>query len=69
MIHISDIKSFALSHSASEFEKYCVENKIVVDWLDVCLTNFDEDYYNVQLPKYGLDIQYYNGVLEGIIEW
>jgi len=67
-ISISDIKKFAQSHSASEFEKYCSDNKIDVSWLDVTLTNFDEEYYNVELPYYHLEVIYYNGELEEIID-
>jgi hypothetical protein len=67
-ISISDIKKFALIHTASEFEKYCNDNKIEVSWLDVTLTNFNEEYYNVELPYYHLNVMYYDGELEEIID-
>jgi len=67
-ISTSDIKKYATLHKASEFEKYCNDNKVDVTWFDVTLTNFDEGYYNVELPYYGLEIIYYDGVLEDIIE-
>ena len=68
-ITTSDIKKFAQSHSASEFEKYCEINNINNVWLDVTLTNFDEEYYNVELPQYSLEVIYYNGKLEELNEY
>ena len=51
------------------FEKYCEANNIDVTWLDVTLTNYNEEYYNVELPKYGLEVIYYNGELDEINEF
>jgi hypothetical protein len=68
-ITTSDIKKFAASHSASEFERYCEINNIDVTWLDVTLTNYDEEYYNVELPQYSLEVIYYDGKLEELNEY
>jgi hypothetical protein len=35
-----------------QFEEYCDYNQIQIDWLDVNITDFNEGYYNVVLPKY-----------------
>lgn len=49
---------------AVEFHNFCDKNKIYDMWLDVCLTNFNTDYYNVELPEYDLFVSYYDGVFE-----
>ena len=53
---------------AITFHALCDKSGIMDVWLDVTLTNFNEGYYNVQLPAYGLEISYYDGVLEEIYE-
>lgn len=68
-ITTSDIKKFAQSHSASEFEKYCDINNIHCSWLDVNIMNYDQDYYNVELPQYSLEVIYYDGKLEELNEY
>ena len=35
-----------------QFEAHCEANNIQIEWLDVCLSNFNDDYYNVSLPGY-----------------
>jgi hypothetical protein len=35
-------------------------------WDEVTLTNFNDGYYNVELPEYGLQVVYYDGVLDFI---
>jgi hypothetical protein len=68
VIKVAEIKKFAKEHNAAEFERYCNDNNIPVIWLDVCLTNLNEDYYNVDLPDHGLSVTYYDGELEEIME-
>jgi hypothetical protein len=53
---------------AITFHALCDKSGIMDVWLDVTLTNFNEGYYNVQLPAYGLEISYYDGVFEEVIE-
>ena len=67
-ITITSIHNAALSNDAVGFDAWCDKNKIDVTWLDVTLTDFNDEYYNVELPTYGLEISFYNGVLEEIIE-
>ena len=50
------------------FDKFCEDNNIEVSWLDVSLEDYNREYYNVELPAYGLEISYYNGVFEEVIE-
>jgi len=64
----NEIIKFAENNDAVTFEKWCEENKIDVNWLDVCLTNYNNDYYNVDLPKYSLNVCYYGGELDEINE-
>jgi hypothetical protein len=61
---INEIKEFAQANDAVAFEEYCTENGIFVEWLDVTLTNFNEEYYNVYLPNYAVGVMYYDGKLE-----
>ena len=35
-----------------QFEAYCERNSILVEWLDVTLTDFNDGFYNVTLPAY-----------------
>jgi len=35
-----------------QFEKFAEENKIFVEWMEVCVTNFNEGMYEVYLPEY-----------------
>ena len=61
---INEIKEFAQNNDAEAFEKYCTENGIFVEWLDVTITNLNEEYYNIYLPNYAVGVMYYNGKLE-----
>jgi Mlc titration factor MtfA (ptsG expression regulator) len=61
---INEVKEFAMNNDANGFEKWCDENKIDVNWLDVSLDNFNREYYNVVLHEYGVEVMYYNGKLE-----
>jgi hypothetical protein len=61
---INQIVEFATSTDAVGFENYCTENRIMVEWLDVTLTDMNEGYYNVYLPIYDMGVMYYNGKLE-----
>jgi hypothetical protein len=65
-ISINQIKDFAKTHTAVEFDKWCDENKVFVEWLDVTLTNLNDGDYNVYLPNYAIGVQFYNGKLEEI---
>ena len=50
---------------AVQFEKFLSDNNINNTWLDVCLTNYNEGYFNITLDDYdGFDIIFYNGVYE-----
>jgi hypothetical protein len=59
---------FLPTFDAVGFDAFCDKNKISSTWLDVTLTNFNDGYYNVQLPDYGLEISYYDGEFEECIE-
>jgi hypothetical protein len=50
--------------NADTFHRFCDRNKIYDVWLDVTLTDFNDGYYNVELPAYGLFVSYYDGVFE-----
>lgn len=63
-----EIRLIAAVKDAVWFDKFCEDNNIDNTWLDVTLTDFNDGYYNVQLPEYGLEISYYDGVLEECIE-
>jgi hypothetical protein len=68
MITIQQITEFCKTHNAVDFHKWCDANKIYDVWLDVTLTNFNDGYYNVDLPAYGLNVCFYDGVLEEIAD-
>lgn len=61
---INEIKAFATTTDAVGFENYCTENKIMVEWLDVTLTDMNDGYYNVYLPIYAVGVMYIDGKLE-----
>jgi hypothetical protein len=61
---INEIKTFAETHTAVEFDAWCDENKVFVEWLDVTLTNMNDEYYNVYLPNYAVGVTFYDGVFE-----
>lgn len=60
----SDIKAIAAVKDAVGFERFCKDNNIEVTWLDVNLSNFNEDYYNVELPEYNLCLLFCDGKFE-----
>ena len=35
-----------------QFEAHCDINQIQIEWLEVCLTDFNDGLYNVSLPAY-----------------
>ena len=53
---------------AVQFHNFCDRNKIYDVWNEVTITNFNTDYYNVELPAYGLFVSYYDGKLEEIYD-
>jgi hypothetical protein len=53
---------------AVRFDAFCEKNGIESTWLDVTLTDYNQEYYNVDLPTLGLNVIYYDGVLEEIVE-
>jgi hypothetical protein len=67
-ITITSIHNAALSNDAVGFDAWCDKNKVDVTWLDVTLTDFNDGYYNVELPEYSLEVSYYDGVLESFFE-
>ena len=64
----SDIKAIAKVKDAVGFDRFCEDNNIINEWLEVTLTDFNDGYYNVVLPEYGLNVMYIDGVLEEINE-
>ena len=65
---LNEIRTFAETNDAVSFDKYCDVNGISNEWLDVTLTDFNDEYYNVYLSEYGVNVMYYNGVLEELNE-
>jgi len=39
-----------------QFEKFAEDNKIFVEWMEVCVTNLNEGMYEVYLPEYDTTI-------------
>jgi len=35
-----------------QFEKFAEENEILVEWMEVCVSNLNEGMYEVYLPEY-----------------
>jgi hypothetical protein len=35
-----------------QFEAYCDNNGIQTEWLEVCVSDFNDGFYNVILPDY-----------------
>ena len=67
-VTINEIRTFASTHNAVEIDNWCGLEGIDCEWLDVTITDFNDGYYNVVLPEYGLNVMYYDGVLEEINE-
>jgi hypothetical protein len=45
-----------------QFEAYCETNGIETEWLEVCVTDFNDGLYTVTLPDYGdVNIFAFNG--------
>ena len=63
-----ELMAVAPTINAVEFEELCEKNGIHPMWLDVTITNYNEEYYNVEVSEYGLEFIYYNGKLDEIIE-
>ena len=68
MITVKQIEEYCTTHTASDFDRWCEINNINNSWLDVTLTNFNDGYYNVDLPDAGLNVCFYDGTLEEIAE-
>jgi hypothetical protein len=64
----NEIRTFASTHNAVEFNDWCDTQGIDCEWLEVTLTDFNDGYYNVVLSEYDLNVMYYDGVLEEITE-
>jgi hypothetical protein len=45
-----------------QFEKFAEENNIFVEWMEVCVTNFNEGMYEVYLPEYDATIWSVDGI-------
>ena len=68
MITLNEIRTFAENNDAAEFDRWCEINGIPNEWLDVTVTDFNDGFYNVDLFVHGVNVIYYNGVLEEINE-
>jgi hypothetical protein len=62
----TELQTIAANTDAVGFDAFCETNGINNVWDEVTLTNFNDGYYNVQLPEYGLQVVYYDGVLDFI---
>jgi hypothetical protein len=50
---------------AVQFEKFLEDNSISNTWMDVCITDYNESYFNITLDDYDdFDIAFFNGVYE-----
>ena len=66
-INLQNIKEFAQTNNAADFDKWCNDNKIVAEWLDIDnIMDLNEGYYNVYLPIYAQSVLYCDGVLQEI---
>ncbi len=55
----------AETSDAVQFEQFLTDNNINNTWLDVCLTDYNEGYFNITLDDYGhQDIIFCDGVYE-----
>lgn len=63
-----EIYDLAPTMDAKAFDEFCEKNNIDTTWLDVTLSDYNQEYYNVDLPTLGLNVIYYNGELEEIVE-
>lgn len=61
-----ELQTIAANTDAVGFDKVCYENGIQTVWIDVTLTDYNYGYYNIELPEYGLQVVYYDGVLDFI---
>lgn len=61
-----EIQTIAANTDAVGFDKFCYDNGIQTEWLDVTLTNYNDGYYNVNIDEYELNVVYYDGVLDFI---
>ena len=61
---LNEIRTFAETNDAVAFDKWCDANSISNEWLDVTITEFNDEYYNAYLSEYGVNVMYYNGKLE-----
>ena len=61
---LNEIRTFAETNDAVAFDKWYDTNSISNEWLDVTITDFNDEYYNVYLSEYGVNVMYYNGKLE-----
>jgi hypothetical protein len=62
---LDQIITQAESVDAIDFEKFLEVNNINNTWLDVCLTNYNEGYFNITLDDYeDFNIIFDDGVYE-----
>ena len=62
---LDQILAKARTSDAVEFDKFLTENKINNTWLDVCITDYNQDYFIITLDDYAdQDITFYNGKFE-----
>jgi len=63
-----EIYDLAPKMDAKAFDAFCEKNNVDTTWLDVTLSDYNQEYYNVDLPTLGLNVIYYDGALEEIVE-
>ena len=51
-----------------QFEKFAEENEIFVEWLEVCVTDFNSGAYAVYLPDFNASVHSFNGDVVDVIE-
>ena len=51
-ITLEDLVKATKGMNPVEFEAYCKNNNIFIEWMDVTITNFNDGVYNVVLSDY-----------------
>ena len=62
---LNQILTKARTSDAIEFEQFLTQNKINNTWLDVCITDYNQEYFNITLDDYDdYNIIFCDGIYE-----
>lgn len=58
---VQQLKQMTKGMNPAQFEEFLTENEIMSEWLEVCVSDFNDGTYHVYLPEQDISVGAWNG--------